>query len=164
MALALLPALLYTTQQLESSDENAILQRLYDRDGQLLTALLEIQGTREDLLAQFARLDGIESRVQALNNIIDTIIASFYGDIDENGNVADNLAFFTQLIKDLKDNINSINAVSADIVRYSDVEAKVTPIAERLARLEDLDRLIQAKTDFIYGKWDVNASDDIFSV
>jgi hypothetical protein len=159
-----LPAtILYTTEQLLAEDENVILQRLYDRDAALLTALNDLVGIREDLVAQFERLPDLEARWQSLSRIIDTIIRSFYGDIDADGNVPDNLDFFHQLIADLRDNVNSINSVTAGIVRYDDVEAAVIPVVTKLDQIADVDRLIQSKLDFIYGKWDIDPADDIFA-
>jgi hypothetical protein len=159
-----LPAeILYTTQQLLADDENVILQRLYDRDAALLTGLNGLVAIREDLVAQFERLPDLEARWQSLSQVIDTIIRSFYGDIDGNGNVTDNLAFFHQLITDLRENINSINSVTAGIVRYEDVQDAVIPVITKLDQIADVDILIQSKLDHIYGKWDIDPADDIFS-
>lgn len=161
-----LPVPLFYTgiTQLLDDDENVLLQRLYDRDQTLYVALVELQTIREDLFAQFLRLDDVEGRVRGLNNILNAIISSFYLDIDQNGIVGDNYAFFVQLIADLKTNINSINAVTGGIINYLSIQAQISPVAERVAKLEDLDSLIEDKLNYIYGKWDVNPNDDILSI
>lgn len=164
MSITLPVPILYTIQQLLADDENVILQRLFDRDQALLDALTTLQNTREDLLVQFGRLDDLTIRIRALNSIIDTIIKSFYLQINPDGIVPDNLTFFKQLIKDLASNINSINMVTAQIVRYQDVQAAIIPVATTLDRLDQLDGLIQAKLAYVFGKWDINPLDDIFSL
>lgn len=150
--------------QLLDLDENVILQRLYDRDQALYVALVELQGIREDLFTQFQRLDDVEGRVRGINNILNAIISSFYLDIDQNGIVGDNYAFFIQLISDLKANINAINAVTGGIVNFLGIQQQIQPVADHVARLQDLDTLIQTKLDYIYGKWDVDPADDILSI
>lgn len=163
---ATLPSPLFYTAltQLKDVDENVILQRLYDRDQTLLTELLALQNIREDLFYQFGRLDGIDIRIKSLNAIINSIITSFYLDIDGNGIVPDNYLFFQQLIADLKQNINAINSVTGGIVNWLGVQGAVQPVADRLKQLEDLDLLIKEKVNYIYGKWDVNVADDILSL
>lgn len=165
MALTLPVQILYDAlTQLQDVDENVILQRLYDRDVALLNALSVLQDTREDLIAQFARFDDIEARMRSISNIINAIIAGFYLDIDQNGIVGDNYAFFKQLILDLKSNINAINSVSGGIINFLNVQAAVQPVADHQARLEALDSLIRTKLDYIYGKWDVDPADDLIAV
>jgi len=165
MALTLSPQILYTAlTQLQDVDENVILQRLYDRDEELLNALSVLQNTREDLIAQFARFDDIENRIGSINNIINAIIAGFYEDIDGNGIVPDNYAFFKQLILDLQANINAINDVSGGIINFLKVQETVQPVADHLARLQSLNTLIQTKVDYIYGKWDIDPADDLIAV
>lgn len=161
-----LPApILYTAlTQLQDEDENVILQRLYDRDETLLAAFESLQEIREDLLAQFARFDDIEARIRSLGNVINAIIAAFYQDIDGNGIVPDNYAFFNQLIADLKSNINAINAVTGGIVNFLGVQEAVSPVAEHLARLQGLDTLIKEKLEYIYSKWDIDPDDDVLSL
>jgi hypothetical protein len=158
------PILYDSLTQLEASDENVILQRLFDRDQTLLVALTELQAIEEDLFYQFGRMDGIDARIKSLNSIINTIINSFYLDIDGNGLVPDNFLYFQQLISDLKRNINAINAVSGGIINWLGVQKAVQPVADRLKQLEDLDLLIHEKLNYIYGKWDVNTEDDILSL
>lgn len=165
MAVVLPAPIFYTAlTELQDTDENVILQRLIDRDETLLAALNTLVAVREDLLLQFARFDDIEGRLRSLNNQINAIIAGFYLDIDGNGIVGDNYAFFKQLIADLKANINSINSVTGGIINFVNVQAAVQPVADHLARIQDLDDLIQTKLDYIYGKWDVNPADDLISV
>jgi hypothetical protein len=165
MTTTLSPPILFTAlTQLQSEDENVILQRLYDRDQELLTGLLELMTIRADLFAQFGRVDTVEQRLRSMNSVINAIINSFYLDIDENGIVPDNYDFFLTLIADLKRNINSINAVVGGIVNFLNVQSLVGPLADRLAVLEDLDILIREKLNYIYGKWDVNPADDILSL
>lgn len=165
MAVTLPAPILYSAlTQLQDADENVILQRLYDRDVALLNALSILQGTRADLIGQFARFDDIEARMRTLGNIINAIIAGFYLDIDKNGIVADNYGFFKQLISDLKANINSINTVSGGIINFLGVQEAVQPVADHLARLERLDSLIQDKLAYIYGKWDVDPADDLIVI
>ena len=164
-AVTLPEPLFYTALSLLSlDDEDEILQRLFDRDEALLVALQEIQGTREDLFAQFGRVSNLESVLDGLSRQIDAIIASFYLDIDENGNVADNYEFFQRLIQDLVKGLKDLDRLTAQIIRFEEIKALVLPIQARLGQLEDLDTLIETKLDFIYGKWDVNPDDDIFSV
>lgn len=165
MATTLPPALLYTAlTQLQADDENVILQRLHDRDQTLLTALLALTSIKSDLFAQFDRVDTIEQRLRSMNSVINSIITSFYLDIDQNGIVTDNYDFFMKLIADLKRNINSINAVVGGIVNFLNIQALVGPLSDRLAVLEDLDILIKEKLAYIYGKWDINPDDDILSL
>jgi hypothetical protein len=165
MAVTLPAPILYSAlTQLQDTDENVILQRLYDRDVALLNALSVIQGTQADLTLQFARFDDIEARMRAINNQINAIIAGFYLNIDGNGIVSDNYAFFKQLILDLKANINAINSVSGGIVNFLGVQEAVQPVADHLARLDRLDSLIQDKLAYIYGKWDVDPADDLIAV
>ena len=161
-----LPAPIFYTAltQLKDVDENVILQRLYDRDQELLNGLVALNSVREDLFYQFNRLDGIEFRLKSLNSIINTIINSFYLDIDENGLVPDNLDYFRELIADLKRNINAINSITGEIVNFLGVQKAVQPVADHLKKLEDLDILIREKVNYIYGKWDVNIADDILSL
>jgi hypothetical protein len=158
------PILYSALTQLQDADENVILQRLYDRDEALLNELNILLGTREDLVSQFNRFDDIEARMRSISNIINAIIAGFYQDIDQNGIVPDNYAFFKQLILDLKANINAINGVTGGIINYLNVQATVQPVADHLARLESLDSLIQNKLNYIYGKWDVDPADDLLAV
>lgn len=150
--------------QLQDEEENVILQRLYDRDAALLAAFTTLNDIREDLLAQFARFDDIEARIRSLGNIINAIIAAFYQNIDGNGIVSDNYAFFNQLIADLKLNLNAINAVTGGIINFLGVQNAVSPVAEHLARLQGLDNLIKDKLEYIYGKWDVDPADDVLSL
>lgn len=165
MAVTLPPQILYSAlTQLQDTDENVILQRLYDRDVTLLNALSVLQNTREDLIAQFNRFDDIEGRLRAINNQINAIIAGFYLDIDQNGVVADNYAFFKQLILDLKANINAINEVSGGIINFLGIQAAVQPVADHLDKIDSIDGLIQTKLDYIYGKWDVDPADDLLAV
>jgi nitrogen regulatory protein PII-like uncharacterized protein len=165
MAVTLPAPILYSAlTQLQDTDENVILQRLYDRDEALLNALSVLQGTQADLTLQFARFDDIEARMRSINNIINAIIAGFYLDIDQNGIVGDNYAFFKQLISDLKSNINAINTVSGGIINFLGVQEAVQPVADHLARLDRLDSLIQDKLNYIYGKWDVDPADDLIAV
>ena len=165
MAVTLPAPILYSAlTQLQDTDENVILQRLYDRDVALLNALSVIQGTQADLTLQFARFDDIEARMRVINNQINAIIAGFYLNIDGNGIVGDNYAFFKQLILDLKANINAINSVSGGIVNFLGVQEAVQPVADHLARLDRLDSLIQDKLAYIYGKWDVDPADDLIAV
>jgi hypothetical protein len=152
------------TTLLLDADENVILQRLYDRDQVLYTELVALQNIREDLFAQFDRLGDVEARINSINAILNTIITSFYLDIDENGAVPDNLAFFQNLIADLRRNINAINAVAGGIVNFLGIQQALAPVAERVDQLDDIDRLIKTKLDYIYGKWDVDPSDDILSL
>jgi hypothetical protein len=159
-----LPILYSALTQLQDADENVILQRLYDRDEALLNALSVLLNTREDLILQFARFDDIEARLRSISNQINAIIAGFYLNIDQNGIVADNYAFFKQLILDLKANINAINEVSGGIINFLGVQEAVQPVADHQAKLESLDSLIQTKLDFIYGKWDVDPADDLIAV
>jgi len=165
MATTIPDPILYTAlTQLQSEDENVILQRLYDRDQALLNGLLALNSIRADLFAQFDRVDVIEARIRSMNAVINAIITSFYLDIDGNGSVPDNYAFFSTLIQDLRSNINSINAVVGGIINFMNVQALVGPLATRLSVLEDLDILIKEKLAYIYGKWDINPSDDILSM
>jgi len=149
---------------LDLSDEDDILQRLFDRDEALLTALTEIQATREDLFVQFGRVSNLESLLDGLSRQIDAIIAAFFLDIDENGVVADNYAFFQRLIQDLVKGLEDLDRLTAQIIRFEEIKALLIPIRGRLGQLEDLDTLIGTKLDYLYGKWDVNPNDDIFSV
>jgi hypothetical protein len=159
-----LPILYSALTQLQDTDENVILQRLYDRDETLLNALSVLLNTKEDLVAQFARFGDIENRLRSISNQINAIIAGFYLDIDQNGVVGDNYTFFKRLITDLKSNINAINDVSGGIINFLGVQAAVQPVADHQARIESLDSLIQTKLDFIYGKWDVDPADDLIAV
>ena len=68
------PILYDALTQLESTDENVILQRLYDRDQTLFVALTGLQAIESDLFYQFGRMDGIDARIKSLNSIINTII------------------------------------------------------------------------------------------
>lgn len=158
------PILYDALTQLESTDENVILQRLYDRDQTLFVALTGLQAIENDLFYQFGRMDGIDARIKSLNSIINTIINSFYLDIDGNGIVPDNFLYFQQLISDLKRNINAINSVSGGIINWLGIQKAVQPVADHLKKLEDLDLLIQEKLNYVYGKWDVNPEDDILSL
>ena len=165
MAVTLPAPILYSAlTQLQDTDENVILQRRYDRDETLLNALTVIQGVENDLTLQFARFDDIEARMRSISNQINAIIAGFYLDIDQNGIVSDNYAFFKQLILDLKQNINAINDVSGGIINFLGVQAAVQPVADHLARLDGLDSLIKNKLDYIYGKWDIDPADDLIAV
>ena len=165
MATTLPSPILYTAlTQLQAEEENVILQRLFDRDQTLLTALLALTSIRTDLFAQFDRVDVVEQRIRSLNSVINSIITSFYLDIDGNGIVPDNYAFFTQLIQDLRSNINSINSLVGGIVNFLNIQALVGPLSERIAQLEDLDILIKEKLNYIYGKWDIDPADDILSL
>jgi len=123
-----------------------------------------LQGIREDIFTQFARLDDVEGQLGNLNSILNTIIVSFYQDINPNGVIPDNYAYFIQLIADLQANINSINAVSGGIINFLGIQQQLTPLAVHVSQLDDLDSLIQTKLDYIYGKWDVDPNDDILSV
>lgn len=145
-------------------DENPILNRLYDRDEELLEALTGVQETREDLYVQFGRVGALEALLESISRQIDAIIASFYLDIDENGNVADNYDFFAQLIADLKAGLVDLDRLTSSIIRFNDIRALLGPIQERISQIEDLDNLVKEKLDYIYGKWDVNPEDDIISV
>jgi hypothetical protein len=158
------PILYSALTQLQDEDENVILQRLYDRDETLLAAFNALNEIREDLIAQFARFDDIEARIRSLGNIINSIIAAFYQDIDDNGIVPDNYAFFNQLISDLKLNLNAINAVTGGIINFLGVQTAVTPVSEHLARLQGLDNLIKDKLNYIYSKWDIDPNDDLLSL
>ncbi len=164
MSVTLLPPLFYTgLTLLQDSDENVILDRLVARDEALLAALNGLQVIREDLLGQFARLDDVENRISGLNNILNAIIGSFYLDIDQNGVVGDNYAFFIQLIDDLQQNINAINAVTGGIINFLGIKEQLLPVTEEIAKLNQLDTLIKTKLDYIYGKWDIDIADDILS-
>lgn len=165
MAITLPAPLFYNgTTLLSDVDENVILQRLYDRDQALYTELVSLQNIREDLFAQFDRLGDVENRVNSINAILNTIITSFYLDIDENGFVPDNFAFFQNLIADLRRNINSVNAVAGGIVNFLGIQQALQPVADHIDRLDDLDRLVKTKLDYVYGKWDIDPSDDILSL
>jgi hypothetical protein len=164
MATLPVPLFYNGTTLLLDADENVILQRLYDRDQALYAELVALQNIREDLFAQFDRLGDVEGRINSINAILNTIITSFYLDIDENGFVPDNLTFFQDLIADLRRNINAINAVTGGIVNFLGIQEALAPVAEHVDQLDDLDRLVKTKLDFIYGKWDVDPSDDILSL
>lgn len=161
-----LPAALFLTtlSHLELSDENTILQRLYDRDEALLTDLLILQQTRDDFTDQFQRLADLEGRFNDLNQTIDNIIRTFYQDLDGDGDPLNNVTYFVNLIADLQATIGHAEALSADIIRFDDIQALLAPVGAKLAQLDDLDELIRTKLSYIYGKWDINPADDILSV
>ena len=167
MATILPDPLFYTTlDRLLLEDENLILQRLYDRDAALLSDLTTIQGTREDLLDEFARVDDLEKRWGALNKVRDNILASFYQDISGAGvtDFDDNVEFFVNLIQQLKQNLGKVEELTSQIIRYAELRQELDPVVQRIVQLEDLDKIIKTKVDYIYGKWDVNPSDDILSL
>ena len=150
--------------RLKASDENTILQRLYDRDEELLTDLQAIQALREDLLDQFQRLDNLEGLFQGLNQTIDMIIRAFFEDLDGDDDYTNNTTFFVELIQNLSTNIDALHLLSSQIIRYEELKEQFLPYGERFDQLDDLDTLIKNKLDYIYGKWDVNPNDDILAI
>lgn len=160
------PRFFEATDRLVLEDENEILERLYERDEALLLDLLTIQTVRDELLGEFSRLDDLNERWRYLNRVIDNILAAFFRDIQGNGvqDFQDNVDFFMQLVQDLKRSIAAAEELSAEIIRYDDIQTALLPVDQRIAQLENLDLLIQDKLNFIYGKWDINPEDDILSV
>lgn len=152
--------------RLFAADENQILQRLYERDECLLQDLQALQLTRDDLLQQFVRLDDVESRWRALNEIINQIVRSFYLDLNGDGTAEwdGDVDFFVRLIRDLKASLGACEELTAGIIRYRDIQDLLRPEVQRLNQLEDLDRLIREKLRYIYARWDVDPQDDILSV
>lgn len=159
------PLWISSVMRLRASDENPILQRLYERDEALLNELQAVANTREDLFQQFGRLDDLEKRWKTLNEIINKIVATFYTDLNEDG-VADwdgDVEFFRKLIRDLKDALSFVDQLSTQIIRYQDIQDLLLPEVERINQIEDLDRLVRYKLAFIYNRWDVDPQDDILS-
>lgn len=152
--------------RLFAADENQILQRLYERDEVLLQDLQALQATRDDLLQQFVRLDDVEARWRALNEIINQIVRSFYLDLNEDGTSEwdGDVDFFVRLIRDLKASIGACEELTAGIIRYKDIQDLLRPEVARLNQVEDLDRLIREKLRYIYARWDIDPTDDILSV
>jgi len=161
-----LPLWVSSLMRLVAADENQILQRLYERDECLLQDLQALQATRDDLLQQFVRLDDVEARWRALNEIINQIVRSFYLDLNGDGATDwdGDVDYFVRLIADLKASITSCEELTAGIIRYNDIQDLLRPEVQRLNQVEDLDRLIREKLRYIYARWDVDPSDDILSV
>lgn len=152
--------------RLLASDENQILERLFQRDEVLLQGLQQIAATREDLFQQFARMDDVERRWQDLNRIINQIVATFYVDLNDDG-VADwfgDVEYFRKLIADLKDALSFADGLTAEIIRFRDIQELLNPEIERINQIADLDRLVRYKLAYIYGRWDIDPEDDILSV
>lgn len=163
-----LPPPLWVTPviRLQASDENQILQRLYERDELLRQELLILGGVREDLFQQFGRLDDVERRWRRLNQTINQIVATFYADINEDGATDwdGSVDFFMRLIRDLKSALTSVEELTEQIIRWQDIRSLLTPEVVRINQIADLDRLVRLKLQYIYGRWDVDDQDDILSV
>lgn len=165
MPVTIPPPIYYdAVSKLEAMDENVILAALFARDEALLAALNVIVTTREDLFTQFNRVEDLTARIAKLNQQVDGILNAFLIDLDGNANPVDNYAFFAQLIADLKANLGFAETLSAQIIRFSDIQAKLAPVNAKLDQLADLDALIKVKTDYVYGKFSVDPSDDVLVV
>jgi hypothetical protein len=159
-----LPIYYDSLAKLDADDENVILAALYARDQALFTALTTILQTNEDLYTQFNLVGDLTSRIIALNQTINGILAAFNINLGLGGTPTDQYQGFAQLIADLKANLGYAETLSATIIRLSDIQAAIVPVNVAIAQLDDLDSLIQIKLDYIYGKFNVDVNDDILLV